>query len=43
LQGSASLGARTGAVLAALDLNEDGAIDEREFAAAIATPPRRAQ
>jgi Ca2+-binding EF-hand superfamily protein len=43
LQGSASLGARTGAVLAALDLNEDGAIDEREFAAALATPPRRAQ
>jgi len=40
LQGSASVGTRTGAVLAALDLNEDGVIDAREFAAAIATPPR---
>ncbi|MBM3988314.1 MAG: hypothetical protein FJ294_10225 [Planctomycetes bacterium] len=40
LQGSASVGTRTGAVLAALDLNEDGVIDAREFAAAFATPPR---
>ncbi|MBM3989699.1 MAG: hypothetical protein FJ298_01695 [Planctomycetes bacterium] len=40
LQGSASVGTRTGAVLAALDLNEDGVIDAREFAAALATPPR---
>ena len=40
LQGSATVGTRIGAVLAALDLNEDGVIDAREFAAAIATPPR---
>jgi Ca2+-binding EF-hand superfamily protein len=37
LQGGASLGTRLGAVLAALDLDEDGRIAEREFLTALST------
>lgn len=40
LQGSMSLGARIATVIASLDADEDGRISEREFAAALATPPR---
>lgn len=40
LQGSVSMGARIATVIASLDADEDGRISEREFAAALATPPR---